>query len=179
MQGLIAWVKRSAGSPWGDAGLFFISVLESTVLPFTIELVLGPLMLANRRKVWWFAAVALAGCIVGALIGYGLGYAAIAGAGSQMSALYGWEDQLAAFRETFQDHGFWALILTGITPVPFQIGMLTAGAAGYPLALFVLASAIARGVRYFGFTALVLLSRSAVQRWLARRTGTEPARQKA
>jgi len=177
MNRLIAWVKQSAGSPWGDAGLFLISVLESTILPFTIELVLGPLMLAQRRKAWWFATVALGGCLVGAVIGYGIGYAAIESVNDQLIALFGWQGALEDFRTTFDQYGFWALILTGVTPVPFQIGMLTAGAAGYPLLLFLLASGIARGVRYYGFAAIVLLFRTAVQRWLAARQDRQAVRQ--
>lgn len=169
MKRLVAWVKRSAGSPWGDAGLFLISVLESTVLPFTMELLLGPLILANRAKAWWFASVALAGCLVGALVGYGIGLAAFEGLGSNLVALFGWQAQMDGFRAAFEQHGFWALVVTGVTPVPFQIGMLTAGAAGYPLGLFLLASALARGIRYFGVAALVLLFRSTAVRWLRQR----------
>jgi membrane protein DedA with SNARE-associated domain len=55
----------------------------------------------------------------------------------------------------FRDHGFWAIVGIGVAPIPFQIAMLVAGASHYSIALFLLAAAIARGIRYYGLAALV------------------------
>lgn len=57
----------------------------------------------------------------------------------------------------FAEHGFLAILAIGVIPIPFQIAMLVAGAAKYPLLLFVLAAIIARSIRYFGLALLVVL----------------------
>jgi membrane protein DedA with SNARE-associated domain len=43
----------------------------------------------------------------------------------------------------------------GIAPIPFQVAMLAAGATKYSLPLFILATIIARSLRYFGLAAAV------------------------
>ena len=43
----------------------------------------------------------------------------------------------------------------GIAPIPFQVAMLAAGATQYSLGLFLLATAIARAIRYFGLAIVV------------------------
>ena len=57
-----------------------------------------------------------------------------------------------------QEQGFWYVLSVGIIPVPFQIAMLAAGAAKYSLGLFLLATFIARSIRYFGLALLVKLA---------------------
>ena len=43
----------------------------------------------------------------------------------------------------------------GIAPIPFQVAMLAAGATQYSLPLFLLATVIARAIRYFGLAVVV------------------------
>jgi len=50
-----------------------------------------------------------------------------------------------------------AILLVGVTPIPFQAATLGAGGAGYPIPLFVLATLVARGIRYYGLALLVRL----------------------
>ncbi|MEX0607780.1 MAG: hypothetical protein WD138_07080, partial [Halofilum sp. (in: g-proteobacteria)] len=54
--------------------LFGASFLETTIVPIPIEVVLIPFMAVNRDRVWWIATVALTGCLLGAFVGYGVGY---------------------------------------------------------------------------------------------------------
>ncbi len=50
-QRLIAWTRRTAGSPRGQGGLFVLSVLETTIVPVPIEAILVPMMLTARRQI--------------------------------------------------------------------------------------------------------------------------------
>ncbi len=134
------------------------SFLESTVVPIAIELVMVPFMLANRDRIWAIATVTLAGCLIGAVLGYAIGLLFFDTVGQWLIETFGQEEAYRQFQDRFAQSGFWAIIAIGVTPVPFQIAMLVAGAADYSLALFILACALARGVRYYGLAMLVALA---------------------
>lgn len=147
-------VLKSRHSPLAMGGLSF---LESTVLAVPLELILVPYLLANRHRLWWIATLVTLGCLMGALCGYLAGLAAYNTVGIWIIEQFGWQQVAQEFEHEIRQNGFLAILLVGITPVPFQIAMLTAGASGYSLPLFLLASGIARGIRYFGLALLVFL----------------------
>lgn len=149
------WLLRLKRTRHKSALLFGFSFLETTVLPIPIEVVLIPYMAAERRRAMTIAGIALAGCLLGAFAGYAVGYFLFETLGQRIIEWGGWQDSLEAFRRLFATQGFWAIIALGILPIPFQVAMLAAGAAGYPLVWFALAAAIARGLRYYGLAALV------------------------
>jgi membrane protein YqaA with SNARE-associated domain len=126
--------------------------------------VLVPLMLARSKQIWRIATVVLIGCIVGALAGYGVGVLVMETVGQRLVEFMGWSEGMSAFEASLEERGFWAILAIGVTPVPFQVAMLGAGATGYPLPLFVLATALARGVRYFGLALCVRLLGERAQR---------------
>jgi len=151
------WRQRLETSENALALLFVASFLETTVVPIPIEVVLIPFMLTNRDRLWLIAAVTLAGCLAGALVGYGVGYFLFESVGTWLIDTFGWQQSYQEFQGMFDRYGFWAVIAIGVTPIPFQVAMLVAGTAEYSILLFVLAAAIARGVRYFGLALLVHL----------------------
>jgi len=151
------WRERLETSEHALALLFFASFLETTVLPIPIEVVLIPYMLTHRDRLWLIATVTLAGCLAGALVGYGVGFFLFESLGTWLIDTFGWQQSYQDFQGMFERYGFWAIIAIGVTPIPFQVAMLVAGTAGYSILLFLLAAAIARGVRYYGLALLVHL----------------------
>lgn len=149
------WLNRLANSRRALPTLALASFAEALIVPIPLELVLIPFMVTNRHRVWLTALVVTLGCLAAAVAGYLVGMLFFETAGRWAIGLMGWEAGMDRFRALFADHGFLAIVAIGIIPIPFQVAMLTAGAVGYPLPLFVLAAAIARGVRYFGLAALV------------------------
>lgn len=133
-----------------------VSFLETIIVPIPIEVVLIPLMALNRDCIWRLAAATTLGCLVAALVGYGVGMALYQSVGIWFIESMGMQSGYESFQTFFNQHGFVAILALGIVPVPFQIAMITAGAAGYPIYLFVLAALIARGIRYYGLAWLIL-----------------------
>jgi membrane protein YqaA with SNARE-associated domain len=136
--------------------LAVVSFLETIVVPIPIEVVLIPLMALNRDRIWRMAAVTTLGCVVAALVGYGVGVALYQSVGIWFIETMGMQSGYQSFQTFFDQYGFVAILALGILPVPFQIAMITAGVSGYPIYLFVLAALIARGVRYYGLAWLIL-----------------------
>lgn len=158
--------RRLARSPHALWWLGLASFAESLVVPIPLELILIPFMAANRDRIWRTAAVVTLACLLGATLGYYVGLLAMSTIGEGVIAFFGWEAEFRTFRQRFEDGGFLALIAASVSPIPFQLSMLVAGAAEYPLALFLLASAIARGIRYFGLALLVhLFGERAMELW--------------
>lgn len=149
------WLLRLKRARYKGAWLFGFSFLESTVLPVPLEILLIPYMAAERRRALTIAGIALAGCLLGSFAGYAVGYFLFETLGQRIIGWAGWEEPLETFRQLFAAQGFWAILALGILPIPFQVAMLAAGAASYPLVWFALATVIARGLRYYGLAALV------------------------
>lgn len=152
VQSWLSRLNRSGHALWLLSG---VSFLETIIVPVPIELVLVPFMVANRDRLWRSALVVTAGCLAASLVGYGAGYWLFESLGQWAIETFDWSSGYERFEELFGRYGFWAIVLLGIVPVPFQAAMLAAGAASYPVLLFVLAATIARGIRYFGLAALV------------------------
>ncbi|KFZ31919.1 hypothetical protein IDSA_04370 [Pseudidiomarina salinarum] len=148
-------VARILNSDYLLTLVFLASLLESLVVPIPLELILIPIMLSQRHRLWAISSMALAGCLVGAMIGYGIGFLFFDDLGQMLLSWLGYDNGFAEFNRQFEEHGFATVLFIGISAVPFQIAMLAAGSTGYPLYLFLIAAAIARGVRYYGLALLV------------------------
>lgn len=140
------------------------SFLESTLVPIPLEAVLVPLMQARREKLWLIALMATIGCIIGAIFGYALGYYLFDVVGDWVINTFSNPEQFEQVKQKMQAQGFWFVLTLGIVPIPFQIAMLAAGATKYSIFLFLLATVIARSIRYFALAAVVYYAGNQAER---------------
>ncbi|WP_018982226.1 YqaA family protein [Salinimonas chungwhensis] len=140
------------------SGVTIASMLESTIVPIPLEAVLVPLMQVRRDKLWLIALMATLGCLLGAIIGYGIGYFLFDLLGDWVIETFSDQQQFEMVKEKMQNQGFWFVLTLGIAPIPFQIAMLAAGATKYSIFMFVLATVIARSIRYFGLAIVVYVA---------------------
>ncbi len=150
------------------SGITIASFLESTIVPIPLEAVMVPLMQAQREKLWLIALMATLGCVVGALFGYALGYYLFDAVGDWVISALSSPEQFENVKQKMHNQGFWFVITLGIVPIPFQIAMLAAGATKYSLGLFLLASAIARSIRYFGLAIVVYYAGNQAERIISK-----------
>lgn len=146
------------------SGITVASFLESTIVPIPLEAVMVPLMQARREKLWLIALMATIGCIFGALIGYALGYYLFDMVGDWVINSFSSPEQFEQVKQKMQAQGFWFVMTLGIVPIPFQIAMLAAGATKYSLLLFLIATTIARSIRYFGLALVVYFAGDQAER---------------
>lgn len=136
-------------------GIGVASFLESTVVPIPLEALLVPLMQKRREKLWLIAAITTAGCMLGALVGYAIGYFLFDIFQDVIMKYIATEQEFEKFQNQMDKQGFWFIFSTGVTPIPLQIAMLIAGLSKYSLALYMLAVTSSRMLRYFGLAILV------------------------
>lgn len=149
------WLQRISSSRHMLWLLGTLSFLETIIIPVPIEVVLIPLMAANKHRIWTLATVTTAGCLLASLLGYGIGMVLYQSAGTWFIETMGMQSAYESFQGFFDQYGFIAILTLGILPIPFQVAMITAGLSGYPIFLFVLAALMARGIRYYGLAWLV------------------------
>ncbi len=149
------WFDRISNSRHMLWFLGTLSFLETIIIPVPIEVILIPLMAADKARSWILASVVLSGCLLASLLGYGIGMVLFQSVGNWFIDTMNMQDSYDSFQTFFENYGFIAILTLGILPIPFQIAMVTAGLSGYPIYLFVLATVISRGIRYFGLAWLV------------------------
>ncbi len=146
---LYDWILGWADSRWGGTALFVMALLESSIFPIPPDILLIALCLGMPRKSFRYSTICLAGTLTGAAIAYAAG-------------MWGWEAIDHWFipgifsQEAFDSVGaiydqwnFWAVFTAGFTPIPYKIFTIAAGVFGIDFGMFMLASAVGRGMRFF------------------------------
>ncbi len=137
---------------WALAG---ISFLESSVFPIPPDALLIPMVIADRRRAFFLAAVCTLASVAGGFLGYAIGYFAFEAIGRPLLELYHAMAQYEALKASFARWGAWLIILKGMTPIPYKLVTITSGALKFDLATFALASLVSRSIRFFLVAALL------------------------
>jgi len=148
-------IMRLAGHPQAPWWLALIAFLESSVFPIPPDVLLIPLVLADRARAFRYAAICTLASVIGGWLGYAIGYWLFEAVGRQIIAFYHLGDQFAAFRDTFNQYGLWIILAKGATPFPYKLITITAGVTHFDLATFSVASVLTRGARFFLLAALL------------------------
>jgi membrane protein YqaA with SNARE-associated domain len=155
IRSLYDWVIRLAGHPRAVPALGVISFLESSVFPIPPDVMLIPMVLANRAKAFTIAAVCTVTSVLGGMLGYAIGYYAFETIGEWVVRTYHLQAGLDAFRAGFDKYGVWIILIKGLTPIPYKLVTIASGAAHFDLFTFVWASIVTRGARFFLVAALL------------------------
>ena len=117
---------------------------------------LMPMCLAQREKAWRFAAVTTITSLLGGIAGYAIGYFAFESIEPWLRESHYWDPYLKG-REWFTIYGVWAVFIAGFSPIPYKIFTISAGVAALNLPLFIIASLVGRGARFFLVAGIVVL----------------------
>ena len=166
---LYDWVIRLAAHPRALPALGVISFLESSVFPIPPDVMLVPMVLANRTKAFRIALVCTVSSVLGGLLGYAIGYYFFETLGEWVVRTYGLQQSLAAFRAGFAEYGIWIILIKGLTPIPYKLVTIASGAAHFDLFTFVWASIVTRGLRFFLVAALLWRFGEPIRRFLEER----------
>ncbi len=149
MKRLYDWMMRLAAGPKAPHALAVVSFAESSFFPIPPDVMLIPMVLANRAKAWWYATLATISSVIGGIAGYAIGYYLFQAIGEPILKLYGHADSFGTVKQLFQDWGVWILIAKGWTPIPYKVLTIFAGVAEMAFIPFVLASIVTRSMRFY------------------------------
>ncbi|KKK92963.1 hypothetical protein LCGC14_2697610, partial [marine sediment metagenome] len=117
------------------------------------------------------AGVALLASVLGGLLGYAIGALAFESLGQPILASLGKADAMAEFSTRFNDMGFWAVLVAGVTPFPYKVITIMSGWTGMPLGIFIMTSILARGLRFFVVAGLLWRFGAPIRDFIERRLG--------
>ena len=171
LRGLYDWTLRLAEHPRALWALALVSFAESSVFPIPPDVLMIPMILARPGRAWLIAGVALVSSVLGGLAGYAIGAFAYESLGRPILEALGKEEAMAAFNETFNGVGFWAVLVAGVTPFPYKVITIMSGWTALPLATFLVTSVLARGLRFFVLAALLRVYGPPIRDFIERRLG--------
>lgn len=155
IRSLYDWVIRLARHRHAIPAMGAVSFMESSFFPIPPDVMLVPMVLANREKAFQIALVCTVCSVLGGLLGYAIGYYFFETIGEWVVRTYGLQSGLAAFRAGFDEYGTWIILIKGLTPIPYKLVTIASGAAHFDLFTFMWASILTRGARFFLVAALL------------------------
>lgn len=168
---LYAWTISMAEHPNALWVLALVAFVESSFFPIPPDVIMIPMILAQPRRAWLIASIALAASVLGGLLGYAIGALAFETIGEPILASLGKADSMAEFSTRFNDMGFWAVLAAGVTPFPYKVITIMSGWTGMPLVTFIMTSILARALRFFVVAALLRTFGAPIRDFIERRLG--------
>ncbi|MGK7295792.1 MAG: YqaA family protein [Candidatus Wenzhouxiangella sp. M2_3B_020] len=143
-----------SGHPHATRYLVGLSFAEATFFPVPPDVMLAPMVLADRARAWSLALLTTVASVAGGLVGYVIGWLGLELI-YPLIARVGYEHYYLEAVEAFREYGIWFVIVAGFTPIPFKIITIAGGALLMPLPGFVIGSLVGRGARFFLVAGLV------------------------
>ena len=165
---LYDWVLHWAETPYGTPALAIIAFAESSFFPVPPDPLLMALALGRRTSAMRFALVCTAASVVGGLAGYAIGRYGMDLIGRPLIEAYGYQDTAEKLTRTFTEHGFWAVLVAAVTPIPYKVFTITSGACALSLHTFILASVLGRGLRFFVLGILIHVFGEPIRKFIDR-----------
>lgn len=168
---LYDWTLSLAASPFALWALAVISFVESSVFPIPPDVLLIPMVIARPSRAWLIAGVCTLASVAGGAFGYFIGWGLFEEVGRPVLEFYGKAERFEEFSTTYNAWGAWAVLIAGVTPFPYKVITILSGATGLNFWVFMVASVIARGLRFFLIAALLWKFGPPVKDFIERRLG--------
>ena len=159
---LYDWVLSWSESKWGALALFVLAFAESSFFPVPPDVLLIALCIGATAKSFRFAAICLVGSVLGALVGYAIGHYAWIAADGSYTALADWcythifsIEKFNEVKALYDKWDFWTVFTAGFTPLPYKLFTISGGLFSINLPMFVVASVVSRGLRFFLVAGLI------------------------
>jgi membrane protein YqaA with SNARE-associated domain len=166
---LYNWTMSFAAHRNARKALAGISFAESSFFPIPPDVLLIPMVLAERRKAFEIAAICTIASVIGGMLGYAIGAFLYDTVGQWVVNLYNLQDKMEAFKAQYEEWGLLIILLAGFTPIPYKVFTITSGLLAYDFGLFVLLSAVGRGGRFFLLATLLYYFGEPIKGFIERR----------
>ncbi len=146
---LYDWVLHWAHTPYGMPAIFLIALIEASVFPIPPDVLLMALVIGRPPQWVRYAAVCTLGSVIGALLGYGIGFA-FWHAVDQFFLTYVFSpDVFQLVVGKYEQAAFLTVFTAAFTPIPFKVITIAAGVAEIPIPDLVAGSVLGRAMRFF------------------------------
>ncbi len=146
---LYDWTLHWAKTPRAPAALLGIAFMESSFFPIPPDVLLIPMVIAKPVRWLGFAALCTLGSLLGALLGYAIGWGLYETVGQWIVATYHLEEAMVLVGQKYQENAFLAVFTAAFTPIPFKVFTISAGLFRIDVATLLVASLLGRFGRFF------------------------------
>lgn len=168
---LYDWTISLAESPYALWALALVAFAESSFFPIPPDILMIPMIIATPKRAFLIAGVALVASVLGGAFGYFIGWGLFETVGQPVLEFYGKTDKFGQFADTYNHWGAWAVLIAGVTPFPYKVITILSGSTGLNFAVFMVASVLARGLRFFIVAALLWKFGAPLRDFIERRLG--------
>ena len=150
---------KLAGHKRSKSILGFVSFIESFIFPIPPDVLIIPMTIARKHEWIRIALIATIGSVIGACLGYFIGYVFFNEIGLKIFEIYGVDDASFLKDKVSSEGGVIAwitlLAIAGFSPVPFKLLTITSGFINFNILYFIIISLLTRGSRFFLIAFLV------------------------
>src|SRR6478672_12647625 len=111
LRGLYDWTMANASGRHAWATLFAISFAESSFFPLAPDVMLLPMVLADRKRAFLIAAWCTLASVLGGMLGYTIGALLYDSLGQWLIRAYGYGQSLETFRAAYAEWGAWIILI--------------------------------------------------------------------
>lgn len=149
MRRMYTWVVAWAERPSAEKALGGLSFAESSFFPIPPDPLLIAMVVARPKKWLRLALITTFASVIGGAFGYLIGYAFQETVGIWIIETYHLQSEFANVGNLYAEYTALAVIVAGFTPIPYKLFSIAAGVFSVSLPLFVAASFVGRGGRFF------------------------------
>ncbi|WP_375255199.1 YqaA family protein [Yoonia sp.] len=171
LRALYNWTISLAQSPNALWALAIVAFVESSFFPIPPDVLMIPMIIARPSRAFVIATVATVASVAGGLFGYYIGAALMETVGQPILEFYGKGASFAEMAAVFNAYGAWAVVVAGVTFLPFKVITIASGVTGLPLGVFIVSSIFARALRFFLVAALLWRFGAPIRDFIERRLG--------
>ena len=156
------FVKKVVYSQNAIFFLFVIAFSESSFFPLPPDAILIPLALIDPSKAIFLGILTTIASVLGGMFGYLLGYKG----GRPVVKRFISDEKLYKAKLLYSKYDVWAILIAGLTPIPYKVFTISAGLFELNFRRFVIASIIGRGGRFITLGVLIYFLGPAVNSFL-------------
>ena len=158
IRNLYDWVLHWSDTRYGATALFILAFAESSFFPIPPDALLIALVLGAQKKAFKFAAICSMASVIGALFGYAIGHFLWWTPSNEFTGVANFffsnipsftPESFYNIQKMYEQYDFWIVFTAGFTPIPYKIITISAGAFNINIIMFIVASIISRGARFF------------------------------
>lgn len=155
--------------PYAGRFLMGISFIESSCFPIPPDVMLAPMSMAKPEKAWNYALLATVFSVLGGIFGYFIGVFAYSTIVEPLLEYFNQQQAYAQALAWFTKFGVLSVVVAAFTPIPYKLFTIGAGVMQMNLPMFILASLVGRGGRFFLVAALCKFCNKNLSEWIERR----------
>lgn len=148
---VLQWSKHRLAERY----LGIVSFAESSFFPVPVVLMMAPMMVAKPERRWYLALYTTMTSVLGGIAGYLIGAFLFDSVGQTIIDFYHAADKFEQLKDWFAQYGVWLVLLAGVSPIPYKLVTITAGALSLAWLPFVVGSIIGRSMQFFFVATIV------------------------